>query len=192
MASQFYVPGPAQVFIGQAACGVEPTWSYLGYSQNGVDCTLYASYQDVICDISGPSVPIDAQFMGEQAFITMTLNYYQEAILQTIAKRRVSNTVTVGAVENNGLGSLMISQAYFIQTLILSPYAGLTFQSATAVPYFWFQSGWLHDQMEVPTSVLVKAPRITLRHIPCWNTTSGALNYALYKTSGLGSIPTPV
>jgi hypothetical protein len=124
--------------------------------------------------------------MGEQAYASMTLNKYNQTVLDKIAKRRVGAGVTAGAVEANGLGSLMIAQGYYFPMLYLNPYRALTFQNTTVTPCYQFGVSWLHDDYTVPQSVRLKRPRIVIRHIPLWNSIN--LTATLYSNT----VPSPV
>lgn len=183
--SQGYVSGPCFVFVGTGTSGA---LTFLGLSERGVELQLAASYLDVICDASGPTVPLDSQFMGEQAYMSMTLNKYNEGVLQKCAGRRVGPSVTAGAIEADGLGSLMIAQGYAYQIFLYAPYNTLAFQTATIVPGYVFGAGWLHDQFTVPLSVVLKAPRVIFRAIPVWNTV--ALTASLYTNTLPSPLPT--
>ncbi len=182
--SQGYVPGPCQVFAGVGSAGA---LTFVGYSEFGVDVRMVAAYRDVISDFGGPEVPVDSQFMGEHAYIRMTLNKYNEAVLQKIAARRFGTSVTAGAIEANGLGSLMIAEAYAYQLLLYCPYNTKSFQSGTIVPGYLFSSCWLVDEFTVPLSVVLKAPQLVFHAVPLWNAV--ALTATLYSNTMPGTIP---
>lgn len=182
--SQGYVPGPCQIFAGVGNAGA---YVFVGYSEDGVKIRLNASYEDIVSDFGGPVKPVDAQFMGEDGYFMMTLNKYNEAVLQTILKRRVGSGVTAGAIEANGLGSLMVAQGYYFPCCLVAPYSVQSFQSATMVPGYTFSVCWLHDDFEVDISVRLKRPRLIFRAIPLWNST--ALTATLYTNTIPGSLP---
>lgn len=181
--SQGYVPGPAQVFVGT---GASAAYEWLGYSQDGVDVQLIASYRDVFSDFGGPDVPVDSQFMGESGFISMTLNKYNETVLQELAGRRVGTGITPGQIEAQGLGSLMIAEGYAYPICIKCPYNTKSFQTGLIVPGYAFSAGWLHDNFEVRLSVIMKAPRLIFRVLPVWNGVN--LTASLY-TNTLPTLP---
>lgn len=183
--SQGYVPGPVQVFVGT---GTSAAWEFLGYSQDGVNLQLVGATEDVMCDVSGPLLPIDVQQMGEQAFISLTLNKYNEPVMQKMARRRFGAGVVPGAIEANGLGSLMIAESYAVPILLLFPYRSKTFQSGTIVPCYNFSAGWLNDDFTVPVSVRLKALRVNFRAIMVWN--SVALTSVLYTNTLPSPVPT--
>lgn len=198
MASQGHVPGPAQIFISQTTSitWTPPTlvtsgatWSFLGYSENGVEPDFRAAYEDIYSDPGGPSVPIDQQFMGEEAWTTFVLNKYDEAILTSIMKRRVGSGVVAGAIEANGLGSLMIAQGYIFSLLIMCPYAGMSWQTGNTQPCFAFAASYLADSAVIPLSIRLKRPRITIRSVPVVNTT--LLQSILYNNVAPSPAPTP-
>lgn len=190
--SQNYVSGPCFVFVGTGTSGA---LTFLGLSERGVDVQLAASYEDVICDASGPRVPVDAQFMGEQAFISMTLNRYNELVLQACAARTGPNGGSgnpdpnvAGEITQNLLGSLMIAEGFAYSLFLYAPYGTKSFQSATIVKGYTFGAAWLHDQFTVPMSVVVKQPRVVFRAIPVWNTVD--LTALLYTNALPSPLPT--
>jgi len=115
----------------------------LGYSQDGVQLQLIAAFEDIISDFGGPAVPVDSQFMGEQGYVSMTLNKYDESVLQKCAGRRLGASVVPGAIEANGIGSLMIAEAYAYRLLLMFPYSTKSFQSGNMVPCYLFGAAWL-------------------------------------------------
>ena len=183
--SQGYVPGPLRIFVGT---GTSAAYEFLGYTQDGVQLQLLAAYEDIMSDFGGPAIPVDSQFMGEHGYISATLNKYNESVLQKLAARRqgVGGSVVAGRIESNGLGSLMVAEAYAVKILLLCPYAAKTFQSSSIVPCYEFSAGWLHDDFTVPLSVRLKAPRIILRVVPVWN--AATLSATLYTNV----LPDPV
>lgn len=188
--SQGYVSGPCFVFVG---IGTSGALTFLGLSERGVEVQLAASYEDVICDASGPRVPLDSQYMGEQAFISMTLNKYNELVLQACAARTGPNgdaedVNVAGEITDNLLGSLMIAEGFAYSLFLYAPYGTKSFQSATIVKGYTFGAAWLHDQFTVPMSVVLKAPRVVFRAIPVWNTID--LNALLYTNALPSPLPT--
>lgn len=186
MASQFYVPGPAQVYTGT---GASAAWQFLGWTIQGVEGRLMASFEDVRADYGGTMVPVDSQFMGEQAFVPMVLSQYVESVLSTVLKRRVGSGVTAGAIEAGGIGSLMIGQGYYFPLLIIAPYNSLS-PFNTMVPCWWFKAAWLNDETTQPTSVRVKNPQLIFRCLPLWNAPAGTAQ--LYVNTLPSPTPTPV
>ena len=176
--SQGYVPGPAQVFVG---VGAADALVFLGYSENGVEVNSDAAFRPVYSDFGGPDKPVDSQYMGEDATITMTLNKYNEAILKTCMQRAVASGNVAGSIGANQLGSLMVAQSYSFQLVVYSPYSGLSYQSATIRPCYDFGAAWLTGNVVDPISTLLKAPRIVFYAIPVWNST--ALTAVLYSNT---------
>lgn len=173
--SQGFVPGPCQVFVGT---GTSKAWEFLGLSEDGVQLQLLSSFEDIYNDAGGPMVPIDVQWMGEQAYMSMTMNKYNESVLQKCAARRVGTGIVPGACEVNGLGSLMIAEGFAYPILLLFPYRAKTFQNNVIVPCYNFSAGWLQDDFSIPLSVRLKRPRVIFRAIPLWDTLT--LQYVLY------------
>lgn len=196
MASQGFVPGPAQVFISQTTTiTYSPpaitggTWTFVGYSENGVETRFRSVFEDVYSDPMGPAIPLDQQWMGEDAWTSMILNKYDEAVLGTLMKRRVGSSVVQGAIEANGLGGLMIAQGYIFSLLVLAPYNVLAFQSASIKPCYLFAASYLADEASVPTSIRLKRPQVTFRSVPVMNTTT--LQAVLYTNTVPSPTPTP-
>jgi hypothetical protein len=185
MSTQGYVPGPCQIFVGTGGAGA---YQFLGWSERGVRVTLSAAYEDIVSDFGGPRVPVDSQFMGEQATSNFVLNRYDETVLQTILKRRVGSGVTAGAIEANGLGSLMVAQGYAYKVFLYSPYYVESFYS-TMVPCYVFSGSWVDDDAMIPLSVQLKRPEIRFRHIPVWNAI--AASATLYTNVVPSPLPTP-
>jgi hypothetical protein len=188
--SQGYVPGPCQVFTGTDTANPQadnsPGLEFLGWSEEGVDIRFVAAYEDIVSDFGGPMVPVDTQFMGEHAFISMTLNKFNEPILLKVMGRRFGGSSTPGQIEMGGLGALMVAQQYSFQVLLNAPYASIhAYQSATAIKCYWFKACWLHDEFSRRMSVRLSRPACVFHAVPLWQQQSGdPLPYAnLYSTS---------
>jgi hypothetical protein len=181
--SQFYNTGPAELFAGVDSGS---SLTFLGWSQSGFELRFMGSFRDVIADFSGPEVPADVQYMGELCYITGTLSKYNEAVLQAVMARAVGVGTLPGQIIANELGSLMVAQELAYPIVINAPYAGLAFQSATAIPGWQFFACYLDAEASRNVSVIVQQPRVTFRAIPIWN--SSALTSQLY-TNTIPSLP---
>jgi hypothetical protein len=183
MATKIYVTGPALIYVGTGTSGA---YNFLGFSEQEFPIVLSGEWDEVMADLSGPRLPLDIQFMGEQAYMSFTLTKYSQAVLNGI-RTRIPNG-TIGQIATNQLGSLMISEGLAFKTCIVQPY-----QSKTAFsdlpPCYEFLASWMSDQHEVPISVRAHRPRVTIRAIPVWNTSN--LTYVLYDTPALAGLSLP-
>lgn len=116
MASQTYVPGPAEVYVHDGSA-----WGFLGYSEGGVRIQWLRHYEDVINDKSGPRMPADKQMMGLGALISCDLKHFDHGVLN-VARRNIRGR-SFGAGVLGDLGSLMIQQGHAYRLNIRQPYA---------------------------------------------------------------------
>ena len=182
--SIIHVNGPCQIFVG---VGESQALTWLGYTEDAVQLTLASSFEDVHADFGGPRVPVDVQWMGEQAFISMTLIKYHETVLQQCVARLPAGTP--GAAASNTVGSLMQTEGIAYPIFIYSTYSTKTVYTAPAmVPCYLFGAGWLHDNFDVPLGVTTKKPRCIFRAIPVWNTST--LSNVLYTNTLPSPLPT--
>lgn len=180
--SQLYVPGPVQIFVGTGAGGA---YQFLGYSEQETGTRFDSAWEDVYSDATGPMIPLDTQYFGEQAYISSTLTKYNEAILQQLTPRVPG--LTAGAMANGEVGTLMLTEGYAVKLFLYCPYSQKSvFSLGGMVAGYVFAASWLADSFEVPLSVRVKKPRIVMRCIPVANTVQGTS--ILYTTS----LPNPL
>ena len=180
--SQLYVPGPIQIFVGTGASGA---YQFLGWSEQETGTRFDSAWEDVFADVSGPMVPLDVQYFGEQGYVSSTLTRYNEAVLQLLTPRVPG--LTAGQMQNGQVGTLMITEGYAIKLFLYCPYISKTvFAAGSMVGGYVFGAAWLADTFEVPLSVRVKKPRIVMRAVPVWNAPAGTA--LLYSTS----LPNPI
>ena len=168
MGSQLYVPGPVQIFTGTGGAGA---YQFLGWSEQETGTRFASRWEDVHSDVSGPMVPHDVQYMGEEAYVSVTLTRYVESVLTTMSARLPG--LTPGAMASGQLGSLMLGENFAVKLLLFCPYSAKTVFSTTMVPGYVFSAGWLMDDFEVPLSVRVKKPRLVFRCVPVINVVTG-------------------
>lgn len=156
MASQLYVPGPAQLFVGT---GNSRALQFLGYTQEGVNINLRGNWLPVISDVLGPTTPIDRQFFGEGADFTFRLTEYNEQVLQAYACKTFGGVA--GAINANQSGSLLVQESLGFPFAIKCPYAVKASYSATMVSGYYFPVTSMDDEM-VPLSTRTKLPEVTV------------------------------
>ena len=127
MSTQIYTNGPCKIWVGT---GASFAYEHLGYTEDALNLVLASSWSDVRADYGGPSVPVDVQWMGEQAYASMTLVDYDETVLQSVVSR-IPN-MTPGTVATNRLGSLMLEEGLAFPLLIAGAYAGKSVFSTIA------------------------------------------------------------
>lgn len=188
MASQIYVPGPNFIFTGTGGAGA---YEFLTYTEDAVDISFNASFSDVRADFGGPSVPVDTQFMGEQAFISFRCLRYDETVIQHCMSR-ISQNAGLGAqpgiVASNTLGTLMISQGGAYKLFVYSPYSTISFFN-TMIKGFVFGASYLHDNFGFQSGVIVKKPQCVFRALPVW--TPSTLSAVLFSTTLPSPLPSP-
>lgn len=183
MASQLFTPGPQFIFTGTGSAGA---YEFLGYTESEVMLSLSGAYEDVFADYGGPRVPVDAQYMNEQASVSMTLLRYDEAVYNHCAARIVGGTA--GTAGTNSIGSLMGAQSLAYKLFVYAPYSTETFFSTMNKGYV-FGFAWLTDNIDIPLGVRVKRPRLTFRCLPNW--TVSTLSSVTYSNVLPSPLPTP-
>jgi hypothetical protein len=177
MRTQFYVPGPSQLYVGDVSNSGALNYLFLGYCDGPVEVSLVGLMQDVNADYAG-QMPADVQFMGEVAFINGTLSRYNEEVLQNMMVRagtldyqsQVANDTGLPYMTSWGVvGSLMVWEGWAFPFVIKCPYAIKTSQSPRIPLGYTFYQTFLHENFMMPLSSRVKQPRFIMRAIPVHN-----------------------
>lgn len=182
MATQLYTPGPTYLQLGTGAAGA---LEHLGWSERGVRITLDGAFEDVMTDVSGTRIPFDVLAMAEQAFITVDLNLYDEAILNKALGARTGNAALPGTMGPTTVGSLIRLEAFMYRILVYNPYETKAAMAAMNDAYN-FPTGYLDAAVEIELSSRVKVQRCIFRAIPGWNQVSGG--GVLYNFSKIGLV----
>lgn len=180
MATAFRVTGPTQIFV---ATGASNALQFLGWSESGVEIELNGEFEDVICDIGGPRLPTDVQWMGIDAHITADIVKYDEAVLTALLARSYLNTST-GSLGQYDMGTLMVSQAATQRLLLNCPYST---KFSDMVAAYNFVATYLEGATRISTGTKVKKARCVWRAIPSFAQTGGTAT--LWNASTTGLVP---
>jgi hypothetical protein len=132
-------------------------------------------------DLSGPAVPQDVQFLGEDAIIRFTLAKYDETVLAGIRSFRYGSTEgTWGGCE---IGALMARESKGFRLFLRSPCQSKSGQ--TAQRGVWnFGVTYPMDAIDFTLSTRVTRPRLTFRAIPEFQSYDGSA--VLYDADATG------
>ena len=160
--TDFHVNGPSIVsvqFYGEAA------YSNLGITVDGVGIGNEAAFEDVLSDDSGPQVPADVQYFGEQARLRLELIRWDETTLRKVESRIWATAAlakTVGAVRAVDIGTLIKAGHHTAGVKIASSArTGLTAED----PYT-YGTCYAENVIDFKVGTRVTRKIITLRAIP--------------------------
>lgn len=193
LGAQLWVNGPAAVQVGTGSAGA---LQHLGFTENGVRISFDAKFEDIHTDISGPMIPHDVQMMGEQAYITLDMNKFDEVVLEHLMVRMATATYIAaysslpGRPGSKAIGTLMQTESAVVRLLINAPYASkaVFFNSSTGdeMPLAYnFPTCYPMDAIDLdPVGLRVKKVRIIMRAVPAWDPPNYA--YTLYNGTATG------
>jgi hypothetical protein len=200
-ASQFYVSGPADTWIGTApyVWSGSNTWTYVGYTQRGMDIQIIPSYEDIPVDYAG-NQPGDVWIGGQEGRASCIMTRYNEPVIMDLAS---FGSGTPGEFGNNFIGSLVTTEGLSFPLLIYSPYGVKAVYGSSGspmVPGFLFFSSYFADPLAETLSIRPKTPTIGFRAVPVFGSYSGSsftagaapFNASLLYTNTMPSpLPTP-
>jgi hypothetical protein len=199
-ATQFYVSGPAFVWLG---IGESNAWEFFGFTESGLTVRITGHFEDIPVDFAG-MMPGDVSMLGQDWYCTGVFKKYYEPVGQQAvaflnnATDGAAYTNTPGFGQNNTVGSLMNSEGHAYPLLVYSPYSFKPEFSGSMVPGFTVGSAYLVDPYEVGLNVRAKGPTFAWRAIPVFGTgssvsdfTAGAPynSYQLYSPTVPGTLP---
>lgn len=190
--SNFFVAGPAPVYVGT---GAGYSFEFLGISRNGVRLNFRANFGRVECDIVGPDLFADAQYLGEEATVELELSRTNSTVLAKLEARTSSaSSITAGAIPGSvpapaqgvGIGTFMVLEGAAVPLCIVNPYAVAKSGESTQHACYVFGAAWLSDYSREHSTV-VTYPRTTFQCINVPNYITGSLS--LYSNTLPGSLP---
>jgi hypothetical protein len=131
MAGQLWVTGQCGIFVGPAGSSPGQA-SFLGFAKTAPQIPLKLNFQKVHADPAGRIVQLDDSYMGQMAFPTMTLTYWNQAAYIALTNSPRASLALAGSIAANTLrgtdvpgdrGSLMITEALHIILYIQFPFA---------------------------------------------------------------------
>lgn len=158
-ATDLHVFGPALVNVALDGS----TYTALGYSADGVRITLNSYSEDVISDDSGPAVPGDIQWMGQDARIVMDMVRFDKTTMEILKRRlRTSAVSSEGLVPAAAVGTLLVTGGlYFGLQIYPNQRTGLTAE----LPYK-FPVCNVEGAIESPVGTRVRRTSLVFRAIP--------------------------
>jgi hypothetical protein len=199
MAISLYVPGPTEISV---ALGPANSLQFLGFTRDGVQVTHQAEFEDVMCDVSGPRIPFDNVYLGEQIFVQGVLQVYNEPLFEAVARRVQTgkNTTTehpLGTIYGNTIGTLMKTEGAFCRLLLRSMYASkAVYRTAGMRPAYYVPFCWLEGAYDVGLGPVPKAIRFVFRGVPNWTlaySQAGSVNAgALFSADMTGAATPPL
>lgn len=187
MATTHEVPGPCQWFCGTGAAGA---LEFLGWCEGETRVSLSGAEDEIRTDLTGPAIPADCQFMGEQCFVSGDLSRWDKTVLRKLKSRLPGggSAISGGAYAFGALGSLMIAEGYAIRFLIRGAYAAAKAMNSGDPPIYNFLAAWPGTNLDTGLSTRATRFRMSMRAIPKVDWTTG--NTVLYNldVSGLPTI----
>lgn len=147
--TQPYVTGAVHIFIGpmgkqskatnaQGGGGGSPR--YLGTCEAYPTFAIRPAFTPLFNDITGPVIPYDMAFVGEEAFTSCNLTLWDEAVHAQVASRP-SHGVSRGTNSYVEMGSLMIHEGLAISLYLIFPYS--VFSAYRGMPAgYKFHASW--------------------------------------------------
>lgn len=154
--TDLHVNGPAIVQVALTG----GSYSNFGITEDGVDAEIRTYHEDVNTDDSGPGVPGDVQFFGEDATIRLNLIRWDNSVMnRVLALIRSGSTGQFAAAD---IGTLMIAASKYMSLKITSTArTGMTAEPSLTFPYVW-----LSDSVTMKVGTRVSRYGMTFRAVP--------------------------
>lgn len=153
--TQPYVTGAVHIFVGpmdvqskatnaQGGGGGSPR--YLGTCEAYPTFAIRPAFFPLFNDITGPVIPYDMAFVGEEAFTSANLTLWDEEVYKSIASRPTHGGIGSGTPDRgfNGyfdMGTLMIHEGMAFALYLLFPYSVI--QAYRGMPAgYKFHASW--------------------------------------------------
>jgi hypothetical protein len=188
--AQLYSTGPAHAFVGSISSGgVTPF--YLGTCEVAPQIEVTPRFEEVHNDIGG-IVPFDKQYGGEEAFIGLDLNRYNEGVYAALAAR--PNSLVAGAVRglNSALdvGTLMLTEGKNVVLWIVFPFFAKPAMRAGGMPAGYRFPGSIllgPDKLD-GLGTRSRKTHLFFEALRLWTPLTGAFTLYDHNTTGLPAI----
>lgn len=182
MSTMHEVAGPTQWFVATGASGA---LEQLGWCEGETRLSFVAAEDEIRTDLSGPAIPADCQFMGEQCYISGDLSRWDKSVIRKLKSRLpgTGTAVSGGAYAFGSIGALYLAEGFAFRFLIRGGYAAKTLNSGDP-PIYNFLAAWPTSNIEMGLSTRATRIRITMRAIPVMDYTTG--NSTLYNALATG------
>ncbi len=152
MGAKLQTTGPVYVF-----CGASP--QYLGTAEREPRIQIRRRYSPVFNDMGGDT-PFDYQYMGEEAFVTVDLNRYDESVYAKIAAQpNGDGSEERGSCKFGDLGTFMIQEARAFPLWLLFPYSQVKPDQGTPPGYHFIET-WLEGPDDLPVGTKARKTRL--------------------------------
>lgn len=193
--AQLYSTGPAHVFVGPGT-GVSPGIStipalYLGTCEVSPQIEIAPHFEAVHNDLGGV-VPFDEIYEGEEAFIDLDLNRFNEVTYATIAARPSGFTAgpARGANTAADVGTLMLTEGKNLILWVVFPFFAKAVMRAGGMPAgYRFPACTLKgpDRLS-PVGTRARKIHLLFHALRTWSPTTGAFLLYDHSVSGLPPI----
>lgn len=171
MATGIWVAGPTEVWCGVGAGGA---LAFLGWATpEGFRGRLTPMSSPVRCDLAG-DMPLDMQFMGEQAHVFGELAVWDEAVLRACQTRSNPFAGVAGRMAAGSIGSMLKAEGAAFRTLLFPPYT-VSKPTQAGQTVYNFLSSWLRGPDEIgPIGTHQKLVRVFFEALPVYNPQDGS------------------
>jgi len=153
MAVQPHVTGPVKVSVGA---------DVLGYGERGPRIRHIKHYAPVFCDLGGTRVPFDECYEGEEAFVTIRLSVFDQAVLKNL---RTEPAEEAGAYAGSVVGSLMMTEQLRFELKLEFPYS----QRMPGMPASRTYKNAELDSDDTATGTEAEYVDLTFHCLPYWD-----------------------
>jgi len=174
----FYVPGPCELYVGDALTGV---LAFLGESPESVQPVDETYFTPVMLDKAGPQMASDEQFMGKGLLLAVTLGRFDLATLEGFCTTIVGQTNS-GVINYGDIGTFMQLQGNTRRLFLKSTYAGA---KQPDMPNGFNILAARVERRTSPRGVTRQIMSLVIRAVPVTNYCNGSFTLWNYDSTGV-------
>ncbi len=184
--AQPYSTGPAHIFIGVGPGGAP---IYLGTCEGAPRIEHRAALEPVMNDISGPRVPFDKMWVGEEAMVSVDMTRWNEPVRALALSRWQRGGVIPRGTENTfARGTLLITEGMAFGLWVLFPNSIFNPAMATLPNGYRYPAAWVETPESLEPGVRPYKTRMVFSALGVYTPAVGG--FLLYDGNMAGLPPT--
>jgi hypothetical protein len=128
-----YCTGPAFFFVNIHQGSGSSGTAYFGTCERTPRMSIEPSFTGVMNDLGGQKIPYDELYDGEHGFVSADFSKYNEGVYAALAARPYRGSPR-GTNGPGDIGTLMMTEGYYVELWVQFPYSAKAAFMANAMP----------------------------------------------------------
>lgn len=197
-----YVAGPCHIYVGVGATTpidlvaavaaplAAASIRYLGTCEQAPSIRINPRWVPVMNDITGPAMPYDQMWCGEDADAVGDLTIWNEAVYTKLGARPNFEENTRGIYGAQDMGSLMVTEGFAYPVYFHFPYnTKAPYTNSSAPAGYRFYAGWMAGPDEIMPGTKPNKRRVVFHFQPIYKCSDGTIKLYDHTLTNIPAYP---